>query len=108
MAAISPASHRGYILAKCTLESYEAFNLYRNGMSLEDIGKKYGLSSEGARSRVRKIEESYRDGTLNEKIRKAKETVGVHDSEPEPVLVQIVEEHLPVRTISGARFSPLY
>jgi len=105
---VSPASHRGYTIAKCILESEEAFNLYRNGVTLEEIGKRYGLSSEGARSRIRKIEESYRDGTLNEKIRKAKETLGMHDSEPEPVLVHIVKEHLPVRSISGARFSPLY
>lgn len=106
--AVSPLSNRGYMLAKCTLESYEAFNLHMNGISLEDIGIRYGLSTEGARSRVRKIEDAYKDGTLNEKIRKAKETVGVHDFEPGPVPVRIVEEHLPVRSISGARFSPLY
>lgn len=106
--ADAPVSNRSYLIAICTLESFDAFNLYRNGMSFEDLGKRYGLSSEGARSRVRKIEKAYKDGTLNEKLRKAKITLELCGFKPEPVSVQIVNEHLPVRSISGARFSPLY
>lgn len=106
--SVTPAAIRSYTLARCTLESYDAYNLRRNGMSLEDIGKRYGLSSDGARYRVRRIEKAFKDGTLNEKIRKAKEVVEAYSFRPEPVTVRIVEERLPVRCISGARFSPLY
>lgn len=106
--SVTPAAIRSYTLARCTLESYDAYNLRRNGMSLEDIGKRYGLSSDGARYRVRRIEKAFKDGTLNEKLRKAKEVVDAYSYEPVRTPVVVVEERLPVRTISGARFSPLY
>lgn len=104
----TPASIRSYTLARTTLEAYDAYNLRRNGVSLEDIGKRYGLTSDGARYRVRRIEKAFKDGTLNEKIRKAKEVVDAYSFKPEQVTIRIVDERLPVRCISGARFSPLY
>lgn len=101
-------SLRSYALAKSLLEAYDAFELRRNGMPIGDIGIKYGLSYEGARCRIRRVESAFKNGTLNEKLRKAKEVIAAYSYEPVRTPVAVVEERLPVRSISGARFSPLY
>lgn len=101
-------SLRSYTLAKRTLESYEAFNMHHKGVALEDIGARYGLTYEGARYRIKRIEKLFKNGTLNESLRKAQEVIDAYSFSSGAVPVQYVEERLPVRSISGARFSPLY
>lgn len=104
----SAVSLRSYTLAKCTLDSYEAFNMHHKGMTLEDIGARYGLTYEGARYRIKRMQKLFKNGKLNETVRKAQEVVDAYSFSPSTVPVRHVEERLPVRTISGARFSPLY
>lgn len=104
----SAVSLRSYTLAKCTLDSYEAFNMRHKGISLEDIGARYGLTYDGARYRIKRMEKLFKSGKLNETLRKAQEVVDAYSFSPAQKPIQPVEERLPVRSISGARFSPLY
>ena len=104
----SAVSLRSYTLAKCTLDSYEAFNMHHKGMTLEDIGARYGLTYEGARLRIKRMEKLFKNGKLNETLRKAQEVIDAYSFTPATEPVRHVEERLPVRAISGARFSPLY
>jgi hypothetical protein len=75
---------------------------------MEDIGRRYGLTCDGARYRVKRIEKALKDGVLDKKLRASREVVAVYKLSPRYDPIQIAEERLPVRSISGARFSPLY
>lgn len=105
-----PIKDRSYNRAKCMVEALAAYNLRHKGLLLEDIGQRYGLTADGARYRIRMIEACIADGTLDEKLRKAKMILWSYHVPERPVdLVDVVSsEKLPVRCISGARFSPLY
>lgn len=100
---------KSYGRARSLVESVTAYELRHSGVALEDIGERFGVSSDAVRKRCQNVERLLANGTLGDKVREAKKVLMTY-AVPE-CIVRVeppAPERLPVRSISGARFSPLY
>lgn len=91
--------------AKRLIKAHDIHKMYMRGMSVRLIAREEGMPREDVRKCIDRIDGYIRKGVLDEKLRDARVTFGwtwyeITNKKP--------KEKLPVRSMSGCRFSPLY
>lgn len=91
--------------AKFITEGYGIYLKKRTGWKFSKLAEFYRLSKQGAIYRYEKMVEYINDGSLKDRLKEANEILAAANLTTQE---WIVSEKLPVRSVSGVRFSPLY
>lgn len=91
--------------AAFVVEAYEAYLLRHDGYGTTEIGSLYGIHDDTVRYRLKKVEEYISNRTLDSRLREARNILDDFKTINAP---KKKEEKLPVRCVSGCRFSPLH